>query len=125
MIDTTTLPTLGDRLKACRTAKGWTLAQVADRCRIGVPYLSKLENDRERPSFLVLVRLAGAYGERTADLAAIPGVDRAMAWLDAPTERDAEAEAIVSALVGALVSASFTSTYGASFPEDPDHDTKD
>jgi len=48
----------GQRLKKLRRNAGLTLQEVADRARLGVSTISKIENARSSPTYDVLLRLA-------------------------------------------------------------------
>lgn len=56
------LPTLGDRVRALRQRKGWTLDQLAGEAQTSKSFLSTVENGRSQPSGKVLLRLAQALG---------------------------------------------------------------
>lgn len=53
---------LGVRLKARRTAAGETIASVAARAGLSVPYIANLENGRGNPTLTALSALAQALG---------------------------------------------------------------
>ena len=61
---------LGGRLKHARLLLGLSLKQVAELTNITESYVSKLENDRVRPSLATLHRLAGALQTNISDLVA-------------------------------------------------------
>ncbi len=53
---------LGARMKARRTAAGETIAAVAVRAGLSVPYIANLENGRGNPTLTALTALAKALG---------------------------------------------------------------
>jgi transcriptional regulator with XRE-family HTH domain len=61
-------PSLGKQLRALRKQTGLGLKQVAPRLGITYTYLSKLENDAQKPSEELLRRIARYYGEDAAEL---------------------------------------------------------
>lgn len=61
---------LGRRLRTRRAARDDTLAAVAERAGLSVPYIANLENGRGNPTLAALDRLVTALGARlTLDLA--------------------------------------------------------
>jgi transcriptional regulator with XRE-family HTH domain len=58
----------GSHLRELRTARGLTQAQLADRCRSNVPFISNLERGRTAPSLAMLLRLAEALECRVIEL---------------------------------------------------------
>lgn len=64
----TTAPPLGDRIRARRVALGLTLAAVAERAGLSLPYVSNLERGRGNPTLDALTAIAGALETTTADL---------------------------------------------------------
>jgi transcriptional regulator with XRE-family HTH domain len=55
------LASVGPRLRALRTQRGFTLARIAEETRISVSTLSRLEAGGRRPSLELLLPLARAY----------------------------------------------------------------
>lgn len=53
---------IGARMKARRTAAGETIAAVAVRAGLSVPYIANLENGRGNPTLTALTALARALG---------------------------------------------------------------
>lgn len=101
-----TYSSLGERVRSRRLAAGITQAELAAAVGIGVPYVSKLEADKERPSYDLLARLAHRFGVRVADLAGIAEVDMALGWLDSADRTDG-AGPIVAMLVERTLSEAF------------------
>ncbi|MFT3855704.1 MAG: helix-turn-helix transcriptional regulator [Ilumatobacteraceae bacterium] len=64
----TTAPPLGDRIRGRRVALGLTLAAVADRAGLSLPYVSNLERGRGNPTLDALTAIAVALETTTADL---------------------------------------------------------
>lgn len=56
------VPPLAVRLRALRTARGWTLAQAADACAVARSTLSKIENAQMSPTYELLLKLADGFG---------------------------------------------------------------
>lgn len=54
------IETVGRRIKRERIALGWTQRQLADTVGVGVPYVSKIEAERETPSDELLMRIGQA-----------------------------------------------------------------
>lgn len=54
--------TIGARVRRERLARGMTQRQLAEKVRVGVPHISKVEADRESPSDVLLKRLAEVFG---------------------------------------------------------------
>jgi transcriptional regulator with XRE-family HTH domain len=63
---------LGRRLHARRVSQGRTLAAVAMRAGLSVPYVANLENGRGNPTLASLHRLAEALDIRLSELLADP-----------------------------------------------------
>lgn len=81
---------IGRRVKRERLALGLTQRQLAELVEVGVPHISKVEADRERPSEELILRLAEVFkldsdeltlvaGRLPADLASELAADPAMA----------------------------------------------
>ena len=60
---------LGDVLRRARLGQGRTLADVAARARVSVPYLSEVERGRKEASSEVLAAVTTALGMTLVDLA--------------------------------------------------------
>jgi transcriptional regulator with XRE-family HTH domain len=60
--------TLGERLRARRVALGLTLAQVAERAELSLPYVSNLERGRGNPTIEALRAIAAALETGTSSL---------------------------------------------------------
>ena len=54
--------TFGDRLRAARTAKGYTQEELAELMEVSKQSVSAWENNRETPSFERLARLRDSLG---------------------------------------------------------------
>ena len=61
---------LGARVRALRTARGWSMRQLAARCAISERFLRDLETGRGNISVIRLARLAEAFGRSAATLLA-------------------------------------------------------
>ena len=59
---------LGERIRARRTALGLTLAQVADAAQLSIPYVSNLERGRGNPTLGALHSVAKALQQSVTDL---------------------------------------------------------
>jgi transcriptional regulator with XRE-family HTH domain/quercetin dioxygenase-like cupin family protein len=59
---------LGPALRAARTRRGWTVAELATACGLSKGFISQVENDRTSPSLDTLDRLAAALGLSVVDL---------------------------------------------------------
>ena len=59
---------LGSRIRARRTALGLTLAEVAERANLSLPYVSNLERGRGNPTLDALRSVAGALQQSVSDL---------------------------------------------------------
>lgn len=66
---------LGSRLRARRTALDLTLAEVAERAQLSLPYVSNLERGRGNPTIDALRQLASALQTSLADLLGSEEVD--------------------------------------------------
>lgn len=72
-------PGLGDAVRRRRRALGLTLAVVAGRSGLSVPFLSQIENDRARPSMRSLQRIADGLRTTAVEiLAAADATDRSV-----------------------------------------------
>lgn len=60
--------TLGERIRARRTALGLTLAQVADAAQLSIPYVSNLERGRGNPTLSALRSVAEALQQSVVEL---------------------------------------------------------
>jgi transcriptional regulator with XRE-family HTH domain len=56
------LAMLGERLRVLRSARGWTLEELAERSGLSKPYLSRLESGNRQPSIAAVLTLARVYG---------------------------------------------------------------
>src|SRR6185312_12440073 len=63
---------LAQRIASLRTARGWSLAELADRSTVSKAMLSKIERGESSPTATVLVKIAGAFGLTLAKLLAEP-----------------------------------------------------
>ena len=59
---------LSARIRGQREAKGWTLAELAERSGVSRAMISKVERGEASPTAAVLVRLASAFGLTLAGL---------------------------------------------------------
>jgi transcriptional regulator with XRE-family HTH domain len=62
------LGAMGDRLRAIREARGFTLDQLSAATGVSKAHLSRLESGERQPSVAVLVELAAALGTRVSTL---------------------------------------------------------
>ncbi len=53
---------LGERLFALRSARGWTLEELAERSGLSKPFLSRLESSSRQPSIAAVLTLARVFG---------------------------------------------------------------
>lgn len=53
---------LGERIKALRVSRRWTLEQLATRARLSKSYVSRLEDGDRQPSIAALLSVAQAFG---------------------------------------------------------------
>jgi transcriptional regulator with XRE-family HTH domain len=56
------LAMLGERLFALRSARGWTLEELAERSGLSKPFLSRLESSSRQPSIAAVLTLARVFG---------------------------------------------------------------
>jgi transcriptional regulator with XRE-family HTH domain len=61
---------IAGRIKALRSERGWSLADLSARARVSKAMLSKVERGEASPTAVVLVRIATAFGLTLAALAA-------------------------------------------------------
>ncbi|MBI0434731.1 XRE family transcriptional regulator [Roseomonas sp. KE0001] len=61
---------LAQRLKAEREARGWSLAELAERSGVSKAMISKIERDEVSPTAALLGRLSGAFGLSLSQLLA-------------------------------------------------------
>jgi transcriptional regulator with XRE-family HTH domain len=59
---------LARRLRLEREARGWSLADLAERSDVAKATISKIEREEASPTAVILVRLAGAFGLTLARL---------------------------------------------------------
>lgn len=71
------LASLGARLRALRTGRGWTLEELAQRADLSKSYLSRLEDGDRQPSIAALLSLAKAHGLPLASLFGPPEAEAA------------------------------------------------
>jgi transcriptional regulator with XRE-family HTH domain len=60
--------TIGQRIKRERLTENMTQRELADRVKVGVPHISKIEAGRENPSDELLARIAGVFRLETEEL---------------------------------------------------------
>jgi transcriptional regulator with XRE-family HTH domain len=53
---------LGEHLRSLRSAKGWTLDELAERTELSKPFLSRLESGSRQPSIAAVLTLARVFG---------------------------------------------------------------
>jgi transcriptional regulator with XRE-family HTH domain len=63
---------LASRISGERAARGWSLAQLAERSNVSRSMLSKIERQEASPTATVLVRVAAAFGVTLAELLTEP-----------------------------------------------------
>lgn len=73
--------TLGNRLRARRVDLGLTLAEVATRAGLSLPYVSNLERGRGNPTMEAITALAKALETSVAALVDDPNADPVVAFL--------------------------------------------
>jgi len=80
------------QLRLERDARGWSLADVAERSGVAKATISKIEREEMSPTAVTLVRLAGAFDLTLAGLLlrAEGGAERLSRAADQPTWRDPE-----------------------------------
>jgi transcriptional regulator with XRE-family HTH domain len=80
------------RVRLERDARGWSLADLAERSGVSKATISKIERQEMSPSAVILVRLAGAYDLTLAGLLlrAEGGGERLSRAADQPVWRDPE-----------------------------------
>jgi transcriptional regulator with XRE-family HTH domain len=61
-------PRIARRLRLERDARGWSLADLAERANVSKATISKIERDEMSPTAVILVRLAGAFDLTLAGL---------------------------------------------------------
>jgi len=59
---------LARQIRLEREARGWSLADLAERAEVGKATISKIEREEASPTAVILVRLAGAFGLTLAGL---------------------------------------------------------
>ena len=104
------LEAIGPRLRETRTARGLTLAEVAEQMGASVSTLSRLESGRRRPTLDLLIALARIYRVALDDLVGAPSTGdprirptpiRAHGMVFLPlTNRNAPVEAVKIVLPG-------------------------
>jgi transcriptional regulator with XRE-family HTH domain len=67
---------IGERVRALRTARGWSMRDLAGRVGVSQPFVSKLESGQQLPSVTTLYALAEALTTTPGDLLAVPGESR-------------------------------------------------
>lgn len=99
---------LGQRLRARRLELNLTLAQVAARAGLSLPYVSNLERGRGNPTLEALTALAGALETTSASLVGeaqpAPGIEMVLANAPASLKRFARTDRFL-AIVKRLASA--------------------
>lgn len=68
------LDAVAPRLRALRTRRGLTLAELSEQTGISVSTLSRLESGGRRPTLDLLVRIAGVYRASLDDLVGAPQI---------------------------------------------------
>lgn len=58
----------GDEIRRRRTARGWTLEEMAQRCGLSPRYLSSLERNQRDPSLSTIVAVSRSLGAEPGDL---------------------------------------------------------
>ena len=59
---------IADRVRLERDARGWSLAELAERAGVSKATISKIEREEVSPTAVILVRLAGAFDLTLAGL---------------------------------------------------------
>ncbi|MFE4863026.1 helix-turn-helix domain-containing protein [Streptomyces sp. NPDC056670] len=91
---------VGVAVRRLRRSLGLTLAVVAERSGLSVPFLSQVENERARPSARSLQRVAGALNTTVAELYDAADCTRTVDVVRAETEPDAEGDGVRALLRG-------------------------
>ncbi|SIN68601.1 transcriptional regulator, XRE family with cupin sensor [Singulisphaera sp. GP187] len=80
------------RIRLERDARGWSLADLAERSGVSKATISKIEREETSPTAVILVRLAGAFDLTLAGLLlrAEGGGERLSRAVDQPVWRDPE-----------------------------------
>ena len=60
--------TLGERVRALRRARDWTLSTLGSNAGVSVSYLNDIEHDRNAPSLKRLLAIASALGMSVTEL---------------------------------------------------------
>lgn len=68
------LDAVAPRLRALRTRRGLTLAELSEQTGISVSTLSRLESGGRRPTLDLLIRIAGVYRASLDDLVGAPQI---------------------------------------------------
>jgi transcriptional regulator with XRE-family HTH domain len=77
------------RLRLERDARGWSLADLAERAGVAKATISKIEREEMSPTAVILVRLAGAFDLTLAGLLTrAEGGERLVRAADQPVWRD-------------------------------------
>ena len=63
-------PSLAARLKSEREARGWTLAELAERSGVSRAMIAKVEGGKSSPTAMLLGKLSGAFGLTVSTLLA-------------------------------------------------------
>ncbi|QKW05607.1 helix-turn-helix transcriptional regulator [Streptomyces sp. NA04227] len=90
---------VGAAVRRRRRSLNLTLAAVAERSGLSVPFLSQVENDRARPSPRSLQKVADALGTTAVELLDAADPAREVDLVRAEPEADTGAESRVRALV--------------------------
>jgi len=69
------LARLGGRLRGLRTARGWTLEELAERSGLSKAFLSRLEAGSRQPSIAAVLTLARVYDVAMGELFEAPAPD--------------------------------------------------
>ncbi len=78
---------LADKISDGRKARGWSLAELADRSGVSRSMLSKIERQEASPTATVLLKIAGAFSVTLAELLTEPAGAKArhLRLADQPT----------------------------------------
>lgn len=64
VIMSTTLSRLADTIRVMRAERGWTQAQLAQKCGVSQQQIARLERPTSNPTVEILVRLSKGFGRQ-------------------------------------------------------------
>ncbi|MCW3101704.1 MAG: transcriptional regulator [Bacteroidetes bacterium] len=97
------MKTLGDKIRYCRTLKGWSQEEMSDKLELSLPAYSKIERNITDVGFKRLTQIAKVFGMTVIELLSVPNKPADQSDLNkALVERDQEINRLQKKIIDLL-----------------------